>query len=58
MGELAYDEGGRGLFIIWRFLDQFHVSIKPGKETVIGGHVRVTSPLDLDEPKGFHISAL
>jgi hypothetical protein len=56
-GELSTDAGGRGLFIIWRFFDQFHVIINPGRQTVVGGHVRVSSPLDPEAPKGFHISA-
>lgn len=55
-GELPNEAGGRGLFIIWRFFDQFHVSITPGRQTVVGGQVRVASPLDLETPKGFHIS--
>lgn len=45
---------GRGLFIIWRFLDHFHVNIRPGKETVIGGQLRLSAPLAPDQPKGFH----
>lgn len=28
---------GRGLFFMWRLLDQFYVSIRPGIETVVGG---------------------
>jgi hypothetical protein len=48
--------GGRGLFIIWRFLDHFHVSISPGRQTVIGGRIKAVSPLDPESPKGFHIS--
>jgi hypothetical protein len=55
-GELPGDVGGRGLFIIWRFFDQFHVSIRPGRQTIVGGQVRVASPLDIETPKGFHIS--
>lgn len=55
-GELPGEAGGRGLFIIWRFFDQFHVSIRPGRQTVVGGQVRVSSPLDPEAPKGFHIS--
>jgi hypothetical protein len=54
--QLADDTGGRGLFIIWRFLDHFHVSITPGRETVVGGHIRASLPLDPDAPRGFHIS--
>jgi len=53
---LREDTGGRGLFIIWRFLDHFHVSITPGRQTVVGGHVRATLPLDPEAPRGFHIS--
>lgn len=49
------EAGGRGLFIIWRFLDQLHVSIAPGRQTVVGGHVRLQSDCDPAAPKGFHI---
>lgn len=31
------DRAGRGLFFMWRLLDQFYVSIRPGVETVVGG---------------------
>ncbi len=47
--------GGRGLFIIWRFFDQLLVKIAPGRQTVVGGHVRRGSPLDPLCPKSFHI---
>lgn len=50
------DAGGRGLFIIWRFLDHFRVCIKPGRRTVMGGELMARSPLDPDDPRGFHIS--
>lgn len=50
------ENGGRGLFIIWRFLDHFHVSINPGKFTVVGGRVRLSSPADPFGPRGFHIT--
>jgi len=54
---IADDAGGRGLFIIWRFLEQFHVNIQPGQETVVGGHLHLSSGLDLEAPHGFHITA-
>lgn len=50
------DTGGRGLFIIWRFMDHFHVSIRPGRQTVLGGHLKAYFPLDPEAPKGFSIS--
>ena len=50
------DDGGRGLFIIWRFLDQFHVNVRPGEQTVVGGHLQLWSKLDPAAPRGFHIS--
>lgn len=31
------DRAGRGLFFMWRLMDQFYVSIRPGFETVVGG---------------------
>jgi hypothetical protein len=49
------ETGGRGIFIIWRFLEQLHISICPGRRTVVGGHVRRSSPIDPEAPKGFHI---
>lgn len=54
---IADDAGGRGLFIIWRFLDQFHVDVQPGQKTVVGGHLQLSSRLDPEEPRGFHITA-
>ena len=54
-GEWA-ETGGRGLFIIWRILDHMHVKITPGRQTVIGGHLKATSAMDLDTPRGFNIS--
>ena len=48
--------GGRGFFIIWQFLDQMHVNIVPGRQTVVGGHVRLDSPFDSPAPKEFHIT--
>jgi hypothetical protein len=50
--------GGRGLFIIWRFLDSLHIRINPGKQTVIGGHIRLASAEKFSETKGFHISTI
>lgn len=55
--EASFEEtGGRGLFIIWRFLDHFHVTIRPGRQTVVGGHVRAYDPLDPGIPRGYHIT--
>ena len=31
------DRGGRGLFILWKFLDYFYVNINPGVRTSMGG---------------------
>lgn len=31
------DRAGRGLFFMWRLMDDFYVSVKPGEETSIGG---------------------
>lgn len=50
-------DGGLGLFLIWRFMDHLHVSISPGRETVVGGHVKLASPDGIEEIKGFHITA-
>ncbi|SRR6266581_3543154 len=55
--EMCDESGGRGLFIIWRFLDQLHVSINTGKQTVVGGQIRLYPTVDpLTAPKGFHIT--
>ena len=54
--EICEETGGRGLFIIWRILDHFHVSITPGRQTVVGGHLKASSPIDLEAHRGFHIS--
>jgi len=50
------ETGGRGLFIIWRFMDHLHVNIRPGMHTVLGGHLKVASHLDSEGPRGFSIS--
>ena len=55
---IADDAGGRGLFIIWRFLDHFHLNVQPGLETVVGGHLQLSSGLDPELPRGFHITEL
>jgi hypothetical protein len=31
------DRAGRGLFIMWKFLDYFYVNINPGMDTSMGG---------------------
>jgi hypothetical protein len=51
-------DGGLGLFLIWRFVDHLYVSIAPGRETIVSGHVRLASPGELTEAKGFHMEAL
>lgn len=48
--------GGRGLFIIWRFLDTMHIHIEPGRRTVIGGHINLSTAGEFPEAKGFHIT--
>lgn len=51
------DEGGRGLFIIWQFLDHLHVHIKPGRTTVLGGQVKLMTAEKIFDKKGVHISS-
>ena len=52
-----FDElGGRGLYIIWRFLDHMHIHINPGRQTVVGGQVRLVTAENLMDSTGFHIS--
>jgi len=48
--------GGRGLFLIWRFFDHFQVSVYPGSKTVVGGDLQLSGRLDLEAPRGFHIT--
>ena len=55
---VADDAGGRGLFIVWRFLDHFHLNVQAGLETVVGGHLQLSSGLDQELPRGFHITEL
>ena len=47
--------GGRGLFLIWRFFDHFHIAIEPGKKTTVGGDLQLSRKLDPEAPRGFHI---
>jgi anti-sigma regulatory factor (Ser/Thr protein kinase) len=54
--EVIEDESGRGLFILWRFLDHMHIHINPGRQTVVGGHVKLMTADNLIEKKGFHIT--
>lgn len=54
--ELFDEAGGRGLFILWRFLDHIHIHINPGRQTVVGGHVKLVTAENLTEKKGFHIT--
>jgi anti-sigma regulatory factor (Ser/Thr protein kinase) len=54
--DICEEIGGRGLFIIWRFLDQLHVHIDPGRQTVVGGQVKLVTADNLIEGKGFHIT--
>ncbi|WP_129126011.1 hypothetical protein [Geomonas oryzae] len=49
------DPGGRGLFIVWRFLDRFHVAVTPGHLTRVGGQLHLRSTLTPEAPRGFHI---
>jgi hypothetical protein len=51
--DICEEMGGRGLFIIWRFLDYMHIHIEPGRQTVVGGQVKLEN---ISENKGFHIT--
>jgi hypothetical protein len=50
------EAGGRGLFIIWRFMDHLHVNIRPGERTVLGGHLKAVPDFDPETPRSFFIS--
>ena len=54
--EICEEIGGRGIFIIWRFLDHLHVHIEPGRLTVVGGQVKLVTAENLVDNKGFHIT--
>lgn len=54
--EISDDFGGRGLYIIWRFLDHMHINIKPGRQTVVGGQVKLVTAENLMDSKGFHVT--
>jgi len=54
--DICDEMGGRGLFIIWRFLDHMHIHIEPGRQTVVGGQVKLMMEDNLSENKGFHIT--
>jgi hypothetical protein len=54
--DICDEMGGRGLFIIWRFLDHMHIHIEPGRQTVVGGQVKLIMEENLSENKGFHIT--
>ena len=56
--DICDEMGGRGLFIIWRFLDHMHVHIDPGRQTVVGGQVKLIAEENLSENKGFHITCV
>lgn len=56
MGAELEEAGGRGLFILWRFLDHLHVNIHPGMRTLLGGYLKAASPFDSESPRGFSIS--
>lgn len=55
-GGFRDDFGGRGLYIIWRFLDHMHIHISPGRQTVVGGQVRLMTADKFTDSKGFHIT--
>lgn len=40
------ERAGRGLFFMWRLLDQFYVSIRPGTETIVGGCLQLRPTTD------------
>jgi anti-sigma regulatory factor (Ser/Thr protein kinase) len=45
---------GRGLFILWQFFDHFHVNIASGRETAIGGQVKLKPAANSGQLKGFN----
>jgi hypothetical protein len=51
--DVCDEMGGRGLFIIWRFLDYMHIHIEPGRQTIVGGQVKLEN---IPENRGFHIT--
>jgi hypothetical protein len=49
--------GGRGLYIIWQFIDHLHIHINPGRNTILGGQVKLMTADNIFDKKGFHISS-
>jgi hypothetical protein len=43
--EPVHDRAGRGLFIMWKFMDYFYVNIRPGIETSMGGVLSLHSEI-------------
>jgi hypothetical protein len=37
----TYDRTGRGLYFMWRFLQNFYLSVVPGVETTVGGFLQL-----------------
>jgi hypothetical protein len=35
------DRGGRGLYIMWKFLDYFYINVNPGAQTTMGGVLKL-----------------
>jgi anti-sigma regulatory factor (Ser/Thr protein kinase) len=35
------DRSGRGLYFMWHFMEDFYVSVTPGVETSVGGHLQL-----------------
>jgi hypothetical protein len=42
------DRAGRGLFILWQFLDYFYANLNPGVETSMGGVLRL-NPINVEK---------
>jgi len=53
---ISEESGGRGLYIIWRFLDHMHIHINPGRQTVVGGQVKLVTAENLADSRGFHVT--
>jgi anti-sigma regulatory factor (Ser/Thr protein kinase) len=50
--------GGRGLFILWKFFDHFHVNITLGEKTAVGGQICRKSTSIEGRARGFNIFQL
>lgn len=55
---LNYDDGGRGLYLLWSLLHFFCIVVEPGRGTHALGLVHSQQPFSLNAPKGLYFLSL